>query len=65
MSIIGNNNPHCRIVVDAMGGDYAPLNSVLGAVEAYNQSGSFDLFLVGKEEVIKIVISYNNLDFDS
>ncbi len=64
MNITGNNSHRCRILVDAMGGDYAPINSVLGAVEAYNQSGSFDLFLVGKENEIKKVISDNKLEFD-
>ena len=64
MNITGNNSLRCRIVVDAMGGDYAPLNSVSGAVEAYNQSGSFDLFLVGKEDEIINVISNNKLEFD-
>ena len=65
MNITGNNSPRCRIAVDAMGGDYAPLHAILGAVEAYNQSGSFDLFLVGKEIEIKKVISENKLDFNS
>jgi glycerol-3-phosphate acyltransferase PlsX len=59
------SSSHCRISVDAMGGDYAPLNAVLGAVEAYNQSGSFDLFLVGKEAEIKKIISDNMLEFDT
>ncbi|MBT8378263.1 MAG: phosphate acyltransferase PlsX [Ignavibacteria bacterium] len=60
-----SSNQRCRIAVDAMGGDYAPLNAVLGAVEAYNHSDSFDLLLVGKETEIKKVISENNLDFNS
>ena len=33
----------CRIVVDAMGGDYAPLNVVLGAVEAIEENKNIDL----------------------
>jgi glycerol-3-phosphate acyltransferase PlsX len=65
MSYSNNNNHRCRIVVDAMGGDYAPLNSVLGAVEAYNQSGAFDLLLAGRKKDIKEVISTNSLDFNS
>jgi glycerol-3-phosphate acyltransferase PlsX len=64
MKITGNNSPRCRIIVDAMGGDYAPLNAVLGAVEAYNQAGSFELFLVGKQAEIKKVILDNKLEFD-
>lgn len=64
MNNTGNSNPRCRIVVDAMGGDYAPLNAVLGAVEAFNESKDFDLFLVGREDEIKKVISGQKLKFD-
>jgi len=59
----GNNSSRCRIVVDAMGGDFAPANAVLGAVEAFNESKSFDLFLVGKEKKIIEVLSSSNLSF--
>jgi glycerol-3-phosphate acyltransferase PlsX len=59
----GNNSTRCRIVVDAMGGDFAPANAVLGAVEAFNESKSFDLFLVGKEKKIIEVLSSSNLSF--
>ena len=58
-----NNSSRCRIVVDAMGGDFAPANAVLGAVEAFNENKSFDLFLVGKEKKIIQVLSSNNLSF--
>jgi glycerol-3-phosphate acyltransferase PlsX len=54
----------CRIVVDAMGGDYAPQNAVLGAIDAYNEKKDFDLFLVGKSDQIINVIKSNNLSFD-
>jgi phosphate acyltransferase len=54
----------CRIIVDAMGGDFAPLNSVLGAVEAFNQKKDFDLYLVGKSDEIIKVLNENNLSFD-
>ena len=33
---------HCRIAVDAMGGDFAPTNAVLGAMQAYEQKKNFD-----------------------
>ncbi len=59
----GNNSSRCRIVVDAMGGDFAPANAVLGAVEAFNENKSFDLFLVGKEKKIIQVLSSNKLSF--
>ena len=59
----GNNSSRCRIVVDAMGGDFAPANAVKGAVEAFNQNKTFDLFLVGKEKKIIEVLSSGNLSF--
>lgn len=57
----GNDSSRCRIVVDAMGGDFAPTNAVLGAVEAFNESKSFELFLVGKEKNIIEVLSTSKL----
>ena len=41
-----------RIAVDAMGGDYAPAQIVLGAVEAVRKY-KCDIVLVGDEEKIK------------
>ena len=58
------NNSKCRIVVDAMGGDFAPQNAVIGAIQAMSEKKSFDLFLVGKKQAIKQVISENNLSFN-
>lgn len=63
MNNSGNNSSRCRIVVDAMGGDFAPANAVLGAIEAFNEKKNFDLFLVGKEKRISEVLSSNNLSF--
>jgi phosphate acyltransferase len=64
---MNNSDPdtsRCRIIVDAMGGDFAPQNSVEGAVEAYNHGKDFDLYLVGKEKEILQVLSDKNLSFD-
>lgn len=55
----------CRIIVDAMGGDYAPQNAVVGAIEALNEFKDFDLFLVGLKEKILDVIKSNDLSFDA
>jgi phosphate acyltransferase len=45
---------HIRIVVDAMGGDFAPVNTVAGSVEAIRESaGRFSVILVGQEEKIR------------
>ncbi len=57
-------NPKCRIIVDAMGGDYAPQNAVLGAIEAYQINKDFDLYLIGKKNEILSVIKSNQLTFD-
>ncbi len=57
-------NSKCRIIVDAMGGDYAPQNTVIGAIDARNQNKDFQLYLVGKKEEILSVIKTNKLSFD-
>lgn len=54
----------CRIAVDAMGGDFAPHNIVVGAVQAYNEVKNFDLILVGKKNLIIKVLTENNLSFN-
>ena len=41
-----------RIVVDAMGGDYAPEWIVRGAVEAVNEGAKAQIILTGKEDAI-------------
>ncbi len=58
------NKLKCRIVVDAMGGDYAPQNAVVGAINAYNEKQDFELILVGKKDLILSVVKSNNLSFD-
>jgi len=60
-----DNSERCKIIVDAMGGDYAPQNAVVGAIEASMENPGFDLFLVGKEKEILRVIADNNLSFDN
>jgi glycerol-3-phosphate acyltransferase PlsX len=59
-----NKNLKCRVVVDAMGGDYAPQNAVVGAIDAHNQFNDFELLLVGRKNQILEVIKSNNLSFD-
>ncbi len=53
----------CRIIVDAMGGDFAPQNVVVGAVDALKESTSLELFLVGVTSEIKKALKQNNLNF--
>ena len=59
-----STNSKCRIIVDAMGGDYAPQNPVVGAIDAYNETNDFELFLIGKKEKIISVIKSNGLSFN-
>lgn len=42
-----------KIALDAMGGDYAPLQPVKGAIEAIKENKKITVILVGKEEEIK------------
>ncbi|MGE5806394.1 MAG: phosphate acyltransferase PlsX [Ignavibacteria bacterium] len=58
------NSLKCRIVIDAMGGDFAPQNIVLGAVQALNESRNIELFLVGRKIEIKKVLQSNQLSFN-
>lgn len=60
-----NTKSKCIIAIDAMGGDYAPLNAVVGAIEAFEECNDFDLFLVGKKDEIEEVIRDNKLVFNS
>ncbi len=60
-----NTKGKCAIAIDAMGGDFAPHNAVVGAIEAFNEVKDFDLFLVGKKSEIEDVIKKNNLNFNS
>ena len=43
-----------RIIVDAMGGDYAPVEILKGCINAVDEYG-IPLTLVGQEEVIKSI----------
>ena len=50
-----------RIIVDAMGGDNAPIAPVLGAVSAAKEYGA-EIVLVGRGEDILKVLSDNGMD---
>ena len=39
-----------RIGIDIMGGDYAPLETIKGAIEALSQNSSLQIVLIGKKE---------------
>ncbi len=63
MNNSGNNSLRCRIVVDAMGGDFAPANAVLGAIEAFSEKRSIDIYLVGKQSKIREILSSGKISF--
>jgi glycerol-3-phosphate acyltransferase PlsX len=49
-----NQSSKLRIAVDAMGGDFAPVREVSGAVDALRQSNNaFEVILVGKDAAIQ------------
>lgn len=58
-----NGSNKCKIIIDAMGGDFSPLNEVQAAVEAVKELPDCDLFLIGKVDEIKKVLADNNLTF--
>lgn len=50
-----------KIIVDAFGGDNAPLEIIKGSIDAKNEYNA-DIILVGKEDIIKKVAAENNID---
>lgn len=49
-----------RIVVDGMGGDFAPKSAVEGAIIFAKQYPSFEIILIGKKEIIEEELSHHN-----
>ena len=42
-----------KILIDAFGGDYAPIEVIKGTVDAVNERDGFTAVLVGNKEVIE------------
>jgi phosphate acyltransferase len=63
MSNTDSLNSKCRIIIDAMGGDFAPQNAVLGAVQAFEERKDIELFLIGREKEILKVLEENKVSF--
>jgi len=61
---MSQNNRKCKIVVDAMGGDYVPLNPIHGAIQAESQSSTLEVLLIGDKNKIKKTITDEKLNFD-
>lgn len=53
-----------RVVVDAMGGDYAPAEPVKGAVDAANECSNLQILLVGQTEAIKTELAKHSYPQD-
>ena len=52
-----------KIAIDAMGGDFAPLEIVLGALEAVRETEHIDVVLVGdKTQIFKILEDNNEIN---
>ena len=52
-----NDMDMVRVAVDAMGGDYAPVEPVKGAIEALNENERLYILLTGKKELIEKELS--------
>ena len=46
-----------KVAVDVMGGDYAPVEAIKGAVAAVNEKENVEVLLVGKQDVIENELS--------
>ena len=61
---MGNNNlKSLRIALDAMGGDFAPENEILGAIEVFNSGlapADLEIVFVGDEHKIKKCLAAND-----
>ena len=60
----GEKKHMIRIIVDAMGGDYAPHEPIVGAVDALKKNKDLTVVLVGDEEQIKAELSAFEYDKD-
>lgn len=58
-----SSSSQIRIVVDAMGGDFAPNNDVLGAIDAQSANPHIKVFLVGDKTKTLEVIKNNSKNF--
>ncbi len=55
----------CKVVLDAMGGDYAPLNEIIGAIDAEKEDKNLEVWLAGDRAAIEKVLREKNLHFDT
>ncbi len=55
----------CKIIVDAMGGDFAPLNPILGAIQAIQQNPNIEITLIGIKLEIDSILKEKKIAFDT
>ena len=56
---MSSTTPAVRVALDAMGGDHAPSETVLGAIQAAREYG-IGVYLVGREDVIRAELAKHN-----
>lgn len=54
-----------RIVLDALGGDYAPLNEILAVGDLIREYPEIDLYLSGDKSLIESTLKEHNISFPS
>ncbi len=54
----------CKVIVDAMGGDNAPLICVQGAVQAQKENSDIEVFLIGRKLELEKILKEQTLYFD-
>lgn len=62
MGTMSGQGPAAKIVVDAMGGDYAPQEVIKGAVEAAAEFSAIEILLVGPKETVEKELSRYRTD---
>ena len=58
------NSRKCKIVVDAMGGDFVPLNPLLGAEAVLKENPEIEILLVGKKNEIEETAAEKKIDLN-
>lgn len=61
---IDKSDSKFKVALDAMGGDFAPHNEILGALKALNESKDIELIFVGSKEKILSVAKENKISIN-
>lgn len=60
---MSSNNTKNRIVLDALGGDFAPLNEILAVGDLMREYPGIELYICGDREIIEKTLLENNISF--